>query len=328
MRRLHLLAAFSILLGLSACAASAADSPRTAQPDPRLDKKTLAADQATVDRAIAELKDLDSAKREQAAATLRRLVAKYPSHTVYLATDDGGRAAWQKKIARIKVGMTRAEVLKIAPHFHAGVGGAFGGRNFFEFYTLDYHWKLNINYTGIIGKDDTTTVLTPPVLIEQVMEVFMPGPAGFTGVWTTWYVTGEKARDVQYDAGQPHGVETWFYPNGHKCEEDHYVHGVRTGAPIPVGDPTARCRAAISMSTISRTAPAPTFTPTAKRSARPTSTMASRKAARPPGMKTAGSSPSPTITKTSFTAFRPSGIRTASLNLRFTTKTENVCLRR
>ena len=181
MNRIHPLVIVAILLGLLACAARAVELPRTAQPDPRLDKKTLAADQATVDRAIAELKDLDPAKRELAAATLRRLVAKYPSHTVYLASDDGGRAVWQKKLGQVKLGMTKAEVLKIAPYFQdkgAAAGGS--GGNFFESYRLDYQWSMTIVYTGFTGDFRDTSqakVIELPELHENVEEIFVvPAP--------------------------------------------------------------------------------------------------------------------------------------------------------
>ncbi len=185
----------------------------------------LAADEAAVAAHIASLKSPDSGTRAAAAAELRRLVAKYPSGTVYLSRPGDGGAAWRAKVRRIGLGTPRDESLKLLPPApgHSGEGGLAEGQHTYASYRLDRHWWVRVCY------HNDGHVVRRPELLRSTEVIDVRPPDGFTGVWTTWYVTGRKARDDRYAAGKLDGVQTRYHDNGTKEQEQHYAAGVAHG---------------------------------------------------------------------------------------------------
>jgi antitoxin component YwqK of YwqJK toxin-antitoxin module len=183
-------------------------------------------DDAAVEAHIEALSDTNSETRAAAAEALRRIVAKYPSGTVHLASKDGGEAAWQEKVKRIDAGMTKAQVLKILPEF-AGAASEMceigNGNSHIVSYRLDYHWVVKISYRN------PDKVIERPRLTKRALQVNVAPPPNFTGTWPTWYVNGQKARAIQYTNGKYNGVFTSYHDNGTRSYEQHYVNHVAHG---------------------------------------------------------------------------------------------------
>jgi hypothetical protein len=186
-------------------------------------------DEESVAAHLKALRSPDDKTRAAAAAALRRIVAKYPSGTIYLASKDGGEAAWREKVNRVTVGMTKAEVLKILPPFKDAPESAEhgSGDSHIVSYRLDHHWMVTVYYRNP-GK-----VLAPPTLTRRALRIDFAPPAGFTGTWVTWHVNGQKGFERRYRNGNYDGVLTSFHDHGGKHFEQHYVdnviHGTDTG---------------------------------------------------------------------------------------------------
>jgi hypothetical protein len=169
---------------------------------------------------IKALSDTNSEKRAAAAQALRRIVARYPSGTIYLSTKDGGEAAWQEKVNRVEPGMAKTEVLKLLPPFVKGSenSGISEGDSHVVIYRLDYHWMVRIAYRN------ADKVIAPPELLKGALQVYVAPPKGFTGTWVTWHVNGQKAHEFQYKDGHYDGAVTSFHDNGRKSTVQHYAN--------------------------------------------------------------------------------------------------------
>jgi hypothetical protein len=177
-------------------------------------------DEAAIKEHIKALHAPNSQTRAGAAAELRRIVARYPSKTVYLATKDGGEAAWQEKVKQVKPGMTKAEVLKLLPAFaespeQSEIGS---GDSHIVTYRLDYHWVVRISYRN------TDKVIGGPVLMKRALRIFVEPPKNFTGTWIAWHVNGQKGYEIPYKDGHYDGVFTTFHDNGSKHTVQHYAN--------------------------------------------------------------------------------------------------------
>ncbi len=195
------------------------DKPKVDKPD----------DEAAVRAHIKALRDSNSETRAAAADALRRIVAKYPSGTVYLSSRDGGEAAWQAKVNQVNPGMTKADVLKILPSFaEAPESMEIGsGDSHIVSYRLDYHWMVTVYHRN------PDKVIERPTLTRRALQVDVTPPKDFTGTWTTWHVNGQKGVETQYKNGKYDGVLTSYHDNGTKNYEQHYAnndaHGADTG---------------------------------------------------------------------------------------------------
>ncbi len=238
MIRIKLLAAGVLVaaglgLGVGGWYDAAAAQPPASKPAPPKGeptvKGTTGVDKPNDEKAVAAhikaLHAADNETRAAAAAALRRIVAKYPSKTVYLPSKDGGEAAWQKKVEEVEAGMTKTEVLKILPGFaEASEGGGIAdGDSHVVWYRLDYHWMVRISYRN------TDKVIERPVLIKSALRVHPAPPKDFTGTWTTWHVNGQKSHEVQYKNGRHDGAYTSYHDSGTKSEEQLYANGIAHG---------------------------------------------------------------------------------------------------
>jgi antitoxin component YwqK of YwqJK toxin-antitoxin module len=190
------------------------------------DDEALTADEATIAARIRALHDANSETRVAAADVLRRIVAKYPSDTVYLSSKDGGAAAWQEKVNQIKPGLPKAEVHKILPPFAEAPDGIEmgSGDSHVVNYRLDYHWTVTVSYRN------PDKVIEQPKLYRQAFKVFVAPPKDFTGAWITWHVNGQKGHEIQYKNGKYDGAFTAYHDNGAKNFEQHYSNHVAHGA--------------------------------------------------------------------------------------------------
>jgi hypothetical protein len=212
----------SLLVVLFAFTSAAVGAGTPGSQEPQAD---LRADEQAIQKHIKALGDIDSDARKAAAEELRKIVAKYPSGTIYLATKDGGEAAWREKVKQVKPGMSKADVLKLLPKFaEASEGGEIAdGDSHTVIYRLDYHWTVRISYRN------TNKVIDKPELFRHAYRVHVAPPAGFTGTWTTWHVNGQKGYETQYAGGKYHGTLTSYHDNGAKSYEQHYVNDVSHG---------------------------------------------------------------------------------------------------
>ena len=191
-------------------------------------------DEAAIAAHIKALHDVKSEVRSAAAEALRGLVAKHPSRTVYLRSKDGGETYWTEKVNQVKPGMTRAQVLKILPHFPEAPGASnmgSGQRNW-DHYRLDYHWDVSVVYDNGEGRkgDREDKVSRVPTLTRRALRIHVELPKKYTGPWTTWYVNGQKGYEVHYQDGKYNGAHTAFHDNGQKMDQYHYKNHVADGA--------------------------------------------------------------------------------------------------
>ncbi len=193
------------------------------------DHPAIANDEAAIASHIKALHDANSETRSDAATALRRIVAKYPSHTVYVRSKDGGAAAWQEKVDQIKPDMTKADVLKILPKIPEASDGLemWDGDSHVVRYRLDYHWTVTISYRN------PDKVIDRPKLTQSAFKVYFAPPKNFTGTWVAWYVNGQKGYEIHYKNGDYDGVFTSYHDNGRKNVEQNYsnhiAHGADTG---------------------------------------------------------------------------------------------------
>jgi antitoxin component YwqK of YwqJK toxin-antitoxin module len=174
---------------------------------------------------IQALADVNSETRSAAAKRLRKILAKYPSGTVYLASKDGREAYWQEKVNRIDVGMMKTDVLKVLPKFAEApeemeIGS---GNSHIVAYRLDYHWMVTISYRN------PDKVIERPTLTNRAYRVHVAPPNNFTGTWITWHINGQKGYEIQFQNGQYDGEFTSYHDNGTKSYQQHYVNGVAHG---------------------------------------------------------------------------------------------------
>jgi hypothetical protein len=183
---------------------------------------SLLEDEAAIAVNIKALHDGNSEVREAAAEVLRRIIAKYPSGTSNIRSMDSGEAYWMERVAQIRVGMTKAEVVKILPPLLESAGYEMSP-NGEVIYRVDNNWIVAIPYRN------SDKVVSRAKLSKSELFVFVPPPEEYTGTWTNWYANGQKAHETQYENGRYNGLGTHYFDNGQKSYEQHYVNGVADG---------------------------------------------------------------------------------------------------
>ena len=128
------------------------------------------------------------------------------------------REKWDAIIASIKPGDPLSKVLDaIRPYKPAPAPQIFdGGGASQDSYWLDGLWILRCEYTEP-GKTVIKVSLT-----EQLRSVYVKPPAGFTGVWTTYYLNGQPQSSIEFKNGRYFGTFTSFSPDGSKSVVQHY----------------------------------------------------------------------------------------------------------
>jgi MORN repeat variant len=69
-------------------------------------------------------------------------------------------------------------------------------------------------------------------LFPQPCETWVEPPPGFTGIWATYRVNGQKSHEIHYKDGKRDGVMTSFYEAGSKAVVTHFVAGFQDGDEI------------------------------------------------------------------------------------------------
>lgn len=137
------------------------------------------------------------------------------------------RSQWEPIVAALKPGLSKESVLlQLAPYSVTGEGTLRGGGSTIELYRLDDVWTLK----GCHGRSND---LSGTQLIEHLRRVWVAPAANFTGVWTTYFVNGQRSYEIHYRNGQHFGTFTSFHPDGSKSVVQHYgaagVEGEGTG---------------------------------------------------------------------------------------------------
>lgn len=187
---------------------------------------SLSDDEAAIAIHIKKLHDEKSEVREAAAKALRLIIAKYPSGTSNIRSNDSGESYWAARVNQVTPGMTKAEVVKILPPLPEspdgmGIGS---GQSHVVSYRVDSHWVVTIQYRN------PDKVIKRPKLSKSQLLIYVAPPKNYTGNWVCWYVNGQKGHQTQYKDGKYNGILTHFHDNGQKMYEQHYVNNVADGA--------------------------------------------------------------------------------------------------
>jgi|GEM_PF-4433215 len=174
-------------------------------------------DKQTVSDWKKQLADPKQDFRDIAAANLRKSFVA-PS-----------RSPWDAKVARLKSGMTRDEVLEALELKNREPSGTLPN-DVARDYRLDDVWVARLWQTRHI----TPTQITRVEVIESLQRHWVDPPANFSGRWTTYYVNGHKSHEISYRNGKYDGEHISFHSNGKPNVIQHYsadfgAHGTDTG---------------------------------------------------------------------------------------------------
>ncbi len=188
---------------------------------------TMGADESSQQKLIeADVRALDgedSAIRSKAATELRELLSK----TGGLVPGEKDEAFWITKLKQITIGLPKAEVDQLLPPQEgAQMSIGQGMRAHSVKCRLSNYWEATLNY------DATDKIAAPPTLHKSERNVWVPPAPDFSGQWTTYFVNGQKASDIEYKDGEYNGLFVSYYANGKKCYEQHYVNGVAEGSDV------------------------------------------------------------------------------------------------
>lgn len=140
------------------------------------------------------------------------------------------RSRWEPVVAGLKPGDTKQAVMEILQPYHVTPEGAVGsGRTTTENYRLDDAWVLECSFQRSNGDE----IFMTATLHEQLRHVWIAPPQTFSGVWTTYFVNGQRSHEINYVNGSYMGTLTTFHPDGSKAVVQHYgpsgVDGEDTG---------------------------------------------------------------------------------------------------
>jgi hypothetical protein len=149
---------------------------------------------------LTDLASPSQATRDAAAAALRATYAPLSG------------AAWIRKFGGIKPGATKKSVVdRLTPEQAHALGVFAQDGASVEEYRLDDGWVLLCMF-----KASVETVLRCRVR-EVVRHVLVEPPSGYTGPWTDYFVSGQRASESSYKDGVQVGTTTVFHPNGNKA---------------------------------------------------------------------------------------------------------------
>jgi hypothetical protein len=140
------------------------------------------------------------------------------------------RSRWEHVAAAIHAGDSSDTILQLLqPYQVTREMGPSSGQSFSESYRLDDVWLLSCSFRRLESGD----ALLQRELIERMRYVWIEPTADFTGVWTTYFVNGQRSHEIHYRNGQYFGTFTSFHANGSKAVVQHFgtegVDGEDTG---------------------------------------------------------------------------------------------------
>lgn len=128
---------------------------------------------------------------------------------------------WNALVLALKVGMSKTNVLDILKSANAQMGGGAGSGTFEAIqFRLDDAWMIECYFDhGFKGCK----------LFSETLEVWAEPPTQFTGLWTTYYVNGQKSYETHFENGKRDGEMTSYYDDGSKAVVTHFINGIQEG---------------------------------------------------------------------------------------------------
>lgn len=162
------------------------------------------------------LADLSSPSQETRDAAAKILRATYTPPS---------RTNWDVLVSTLKVGSpkTNIEAQLQALNLHVG-GGVGSGNTETVTYPLDDYWSLECSFTNTADGR-----LAGVGLVGGLREVYTEPPTNFTGLWTDYYVNGQKSGEGYYKNGKLDGNGVGFDSKGKTNLIHHWVNGVSDG---------------------------------------------------------------------------------------------------
>jgi len=138
------------------------------------------------------------------------------------------RTNWDSLLASVKEGTPRTKILELLLPFKVTPedGGA-SGTVMFQSYRLDDLWLLQCSY-----RDGGDYPLLRRGLVEQMRSVWLLPPTNFTGIWTTYWINGQRQMEVHCTNGRNHGEFIGFYSDGKRAYVQHFKYGRIDGEDI------------------------------------------------------------------------------------------------
>jgi hypothetical protein len=155
---------------------------------------------------LADLASPDQATRDAAAKILRASYQPPP------------RTKWEPLLAKLTPGLSGKELRKLLMPY-PGEGSASGGGGTTSSFRLDDAWELTI---ATDDRNDGALMNYAPQLSRRLRQIWVAPPKNYTGVWTTYYVNGQKGSVIDYRNGQYFGTFTSYHSNGFKGGVQHF----------------------------------------------------------------------------------------------------------
>jgi hypothetical protein len=165
--------------------------------------------------------DLASSLQEARDAAARELRASFVAPP---------RSKWEFLVAAIKPGDTKQSVMEILrPYNVTTESGVASGQTSTENYRLDDAWVLFCSYQ----RSPTAETIMEVTLRENLRHIWVAPAQTFSGVWTVYFVNGQRSHEINYADGRYFGEFTAFRSDGSKLYVQHYgpsgIDGEDTG---------------------------------------------------------------------------------------------------
>lgn len=144
--------------------------------------------------------DLGSPSQETRDAAAKILRATYtpPSHN-----------NWDSLVASIKIGDNKTNVIEmLRRHNIKGGGGAGTGTYESRLFSLDDFWQLELS--------SERDLVVGCQIRQQMRDVWFLPLTNYSGVWTTYWVNGQRSAEVHVKEGKYSGEFTGFSTDGLK----------------------------------------------------------------------------------------------------------------
>lgn len=156
---------------------------------------------------VEDLSSPDQAVRDKAAESIRKTYKPIPE------------SKWSTFVSGFKKDQPLAEVEKtlrtFVPDVHKEDGDASGGIG-------SVYYPLDIEWTMVCAVNTRTDSLIEATLQRSVKSAWIKPPHDFTGMWTVYYVNGQKRAQINYKNGGYWGEFISFHPDGSKSVVQHY----------------------------------------------------------------------------------------------------------
>lgn len=149
---------------------------------------------------VEDLASPSQATRDAAATALRASYKPLPG------------ARWTQKFGDVKPGTPKQSIVdQLTPEQVRALRTMAADGSTVAEYRLDETWVLLCIYKAAVE-----TVIRCRIS-ETPRHVAVDPPGGYTGPWTEYFVSGQRAREATYRGGVLVGTSTIYHPNGQKA---------------------------------------------------------------------------------------------------------------